>query len=292
MMTQSTPAPTNLDERARKRAAIGLAPQRPTAKANLFRPPRASESRTYLWLVALWVVSVVVATLLLVIARLIGSSTAWPQVQAELNAWVAPPTANREQAPAFTSNRYQLALGDEFDGAAGLLAINHQDEQWTLAPLPAEGIYHMRIWPNRLAWSTLGAQELSNYSLEGSLVIADLTPDGYAGLLARYQNRDNFYLFAVDGRQRVQIQLLAAGRLQTLMPWTYMASLSPAGQPNLLALEDNGLTLRFYANGAPLFEVGQPQLPLGDAGVFGAAPADTLAEIVLDWLRVYRTSIP
>jgi hypothetical protein len=291
-MTQPAPIPTNLDERARKRAAIGLAPQRPTAKASLFRPPQASESRGYFWLVTLWVVSVMVATLLLVGARLIGSPTAWPQVQAELKSWFAHPTSDREEAPAPTNTSYQMVLEEEFEGATGLLAINHQDEQWTLAPLPEEGVYHLRIWPNRLAWSTLGAQELSAYSLEGSLVIAELTPDGYAGLLARYQNRDNFYLFAVDGRQRIQVQLLADGHLQTLMPWTPMASLHPAGQPNLLALEDSGLTLRFYVNGAPLFEVSQPQLPLGDAGIFGAASPDTPAEIALDWLRLYQMAIP
>jgi hypothetical protein len=150
----------------------------------------------------------------------------------------------------------------------------------------------MQIWPNRLGWSTLGAGLLRNVRVEASFQVADVLPDGYTGLIARYQNRDNFYILGVDGHGRYQVQLLQDGQLQTLIPWMEAGWLNLAGSANTLAFDDDGATLRLFINQRPVFEERQPRLPVGDAGVFGAATTQTAAEITVDWLRLYERAQP
>lgn len=280
-------------ERARKRAEIGLAPVRPTAQATFQRPPGESAGRGTLWLPVGLVAAVLLATLLLLGARLSGVAVRWPDVQLTATDWWANFTNRRslvEQTatPALTDTTERLVAADDFTQAQGLLAANQQDGQWDLAYQPADGVYQMQLSPNRLAWSTLGAAVLRNFRLDLVVTIADLRPDGYAGLLGRYQNHENFYLFAVDGRGRYQVQLWQAGQLQTLLPWMESGRIHLAGEANRLTLADDGATLRLSINGQLLFEVQAPALPLGDAGVFGAAPPQTSAEMAVTELRLYE----
>lgn len=283
MIHNQSPSPAELEERARKRAAIGLAPERPTAKAAPQRPPRLAKPRGCLWTPVLLVVALATTTTLLLTARLVGSPTDWLSVQGQIRAWWA--TISPEVA-AETSSAYRLVLADEFEGEDVLLAANRQDGQWLLDRVAAESVYTLQLEPNRLAWSTVGGA-LTNYSLSGSFTVVDVTPDAATGFIGRYQDRDNFYLFAVNGRGQFRVQLLYEGTLQTLVPWTTIGWLHPAGQRNLLALADDAAGLHFYANGTLLHDLAQLQLPPGDVGVFGAAPGETLAEIHLDWLRLY-----
>lgn len=280
------------EERARKRAEIGLAPARPTARPTFQRPPAEAEGRGCLWPLVWLVAIIALATLLLLGARLRGTPTTWPTVQTTLQSWWANLTNRRAlvgevTSPRPTLGRYQLVAEEDFTGPDGLLACNQQDGQWDMVYQPEDGIYHMEIAPNRLAWSTLGAGVLRNFRLDLALTIADLRPDGYAGLLGRYQNHDNFYLFGLDGRGRYQVQLWQNGQLQTLIPWTENGQLNLAGAANVLTLEDDGATLRLAVNDRPLFVVQTPVLPVGDVGVFGAAPAQGNAEITADWLKLY-----
>jgi hypothetical protein len=284
--------PPTYEERARKRAQIGLSPARPTARPTFQRPPDETAGRGCLWPLVGLVAVIALATLLLLGARLSGAPTTWPTVQATLQSWWANLTNTRglvAEIPfsAHPPSRYRLIAEENFTQTTGLLACNQQDGQWDMVYQPEDGIYHIEIAPNRLGWSTLGAMVVRNFRVDLALTIADLRPDGYAGLLARYQNHDNFYLFGIDGRGRYQVQLWQNGQLQTLIPWTENRRLHLAGTANILSVEDDGATLRLAVNDQPLFVVQTPVLPVGDIGVFGAAPAQSNAEVVVDWLKLY-----
>jgi hypothetical protein len=281
------------EERARKRAEIGLSPARPTAQATFQRPPHESESRGCLWLLVWLVAAVLLTTLLLLGARLSGATLTWPAVQTDMASWWANLTNSRglvgqATSPDLAGAPYRLMAEDHFTQAQGLLACNQQDGQWDMVYQPEDGIYQMQIAPHRLGWTTLGAPPLRNVRLDLALTIADIRPDGYAGVIGRYQNHENFYLFGVDGRGRYQVQLWQAGQLQTLIPWMESGWLNLAGQPNVLTLADDGASLRLMVNDHLLFAVQSPVLPAGDVGIFGAAPAQTGAEMAIDWLRLYE----
>jgi hypothetical protein len=297
MTTQQAPAES--DVRAQKRTAIGLAPHRPTAKSQPQRPPQAGEGRGCLWSLVVLVAALMIVTLLLVVARVMDSPVGWPQIRTtflEGDARIAEPTDAGASAAAMaiitptvavTVPEHQLLLAEEFTGTAGLVPGHHQPDSWTFTPLPTEGLYQMVVRPAKLGWSTIGAGALTGYRAEASLTIAPETPAGYTGLVVRLQDESNFYLFAIDGAGRFQVQLLNAGLLQTLLPWTETNVAKGAGEANEVAIIDNGEVLRLFINGVICYEA-EPQLPPGDLGIFAAASEEAPALITADWLRVYR----
>lgn len=280
--------PPSADSQAQKRVAIGLSPRRPTASSVVRRPPRSALTKGQQWALAGLVAALLVATLLLTVAKATGASTAWPQVRMQLAAWVLGeplPGVPTQSAPL---PDYTLRMEDTFDSKTGLLACNQQAGQWTTDIVPEQGIYRFQLWPGRLAWSTLAVENLNPYWLEASFTIVDVMPEGYTGLLGRYQDAQTFYLFVIDGAARYQVLLWQAGVLTTVQPWTPSPAVNGAGYENVLGLADDGATLRLYANDQLLYTVDAPALPPGMTGLVGGAGERTMAEITVDWLRLYE----
>lgn len=289
----STPAAAtvrtrNEEESKRKRTAIGLSPRRPTARPTVQRPPRDLFSTTQGWLLTLLLCSLLVSTALLTAARLNNAPTAWPIVR---SYWRAIVTGESWSGPFdlySTRPDYQLQVNDPFTERTGLVACTQQAGEWSTDVIPEAGVYRMQVWPGRLTWSTIALENNNTYRVEASIVITTPTPDSYSGFIGRYQRPTDFYLFLVDGHARYQVQLWQDGLLTTLQPWTESPLLNRAGGENLLALEDTGTQLNFYANGSALLTVPTPALPNGDVGLLAGAGETSMAEIDVDWLRVYQ----
>jgi hypothetical protein len=280
MSTQNEPLVPETDERARKRTAIGLEATRPTAKAVPQRPPRTGEPTGCLWAMVLPVVAMIAVTLLLVAARMIDAPITWPQVQGWASGWLGGVSPVADAAD-------HLVVADDFTQTASILAATEQSGEWSAQLRPDEGAYHMTIHPERLVWSTIGASALKPFFAEAAFTVSALTPAGITGLLARRQDADNAYLFAINGTGEFQIQLLQEGKMQTLTPWLADIAIKPAGVANQLAVEDDGKVLRFFVNDILFYETDMAELSAGDVGLFGAAPVNEHAEIDVDWLRVY-----
>jgi len=286
-MTQgSQPIANNInpdpDQRARKRVAIGLAAQRPTAQPAPQRPPDQSSASVGWWPVLL-LIAVALATLLLIAAKLLQSPTYWQPVRTN----VLELFTRRWSGIAIDSRPVRLQLGDDFSAPSRLLADDQQPNRWSLRTIPIEGFYRLHVWPNQIAWSTLGVRMPTPFRIESAITIAPETPTGYGGLIGRYHDPDHFYWFAVDGQQRFQVQLRNAATLSTLQTWTHSALLQGTGQPNRLGLEDDGVTLRLLINDRLVFEVADPALSPGATGIIGGAAADSIAEINVDWIQLY-----
>jgi hypothetical protein len=227
----------------------------------------------------------IVVTLLLVAARMIESPISWPQVQRVVAGWFGA------VAPISDAATASLLISDEFTSAESVLRTSAQAEGWTMEPRPQAGTYHLQIEPGRLGWSSVGASTLTSYYAEASLTVSAATPAGVAGLLARRQDAESFYLFAINGAGDFQVQLLQAGVLQSLTPWLHDIAINPAGTPNSLAVQDDGTILRFFVNNILFYEERTPQLPAGDVGVFGAAEAESATEVDVDWLHIYALPV-
>ncbi len=275
---------TEDETRARKRVAIGLAPQRPTAKAIPQRPPAEPGFAFWRWWPVFLLIAVAGATGLLIAAKMVNSPTQWPAVRQNLTAWFFGQRPNS----SLSNRNARLQFTDDFNENSHLLAAQQEPEQWWMNVVPATGVYRIDVWPGHVTWSTLGIQLPAAFRLESAFAVAAATPDGYGGLLGRYQNPDNFYFFVVDGHGRFQAQMRKTGVLYTLQPWTALAQLNPAGQNNVMALEDNQTTLRLYVNDGLVFEVLDLQLPPGQAGVVGGAVNPPTAQINVDWLKLYN----
>lgn len=279
------------EERARKRAEIGLSPNRPTARDDLHRPPVEApppdgSMRWLAWLLG----GIVLATLLLVLAKTSGAPTYWPSVRAQSSAWL-----RGEGSGVFTTHDtsltapYRRLTALDFSAGAAGLAEEELPNQHQIYADPTQDAYHMRVWPGSLAWSVLGDVCPGPSRVETSAQVLATSPDGYAGLLGRFQNARNFYLFAVNGEGEYRVTLLVDGQWRTLQPWAASPVLSRAGVENVLVLTDDGQTLSFYSNESLLHTLDTLDLPAGDTGLAGGAVSE-IADITFDWLRLYDLS--
>ena len=269
VMVEKDGSSKELEERARKREAIGLPPRRPTAKRVVHSPPEAKRSFPFLLLiVAGLVVTVAIAIL-------------WPTLFFPLT----PPG----RAPT-TIEVGRLIEKDEFSEPRFALPVEKNEE----SELRFVGDLY-RIWvtrPGSRAWAALGRQDLGAFRVDADLRLAsqEAFAGGYGGLVARYQNDESFYLFVIDNRRRYQIELVDQGAWQTLRPWDETAALSD-GSKNVLSIADDGTELRFYINHVLVDTVTDLRLPAGDVGLVVGARSQGQGQGLFDWVALYEIAV-
>ncbi|RLT37886.1 MAG: hypothetical protein DWI57_13015 [Chloroflexi bacterium] len=268
---QPTPEEAAQDERARKRQAIGLSAARPTAKTVISQPPVDRERGALVWLSFLLLAGMLAVTAWLLLRNL------QPGV-AMTSAGVGQPS---------------VLLRDDFVQPVLGLAPEVVTKEWAMGFVG--DLYQIRIeQPGVLAWTTLGQIDLGAYRYDSSLMLTGSSADnsawGYAGLLVRYQNDQNFYLFVVDGRGKFQVQAQENGNWRTLQPWSDSPLLATVGGENLLAVEDDGQQLRFYVGPELLFATNDLRLPVGDVGLLAGSRSQGTSRALFDWVQM--TEIP
>ena len=102
----------------------------------------------------------------------------------------------------------------------------------------------------------------------------------------RYQNDQNFYLFVVDGRGKYQVQAQEQGNWRTLQPWSDNPLLATVGGENLLGVEDDGQSLRFFIGPELLYSTDDLRLPVGDVGLLAGSRSQGTARALYDWVRI------
>ena len=269
-MGDSEISASELEERARKREAIGLSRGRPTAKAVVHSPPEAGRN---LFGAALGLAAVVAAVAAIVLWR-----AGFYMSGSYGGQTLAPPEAGR------------LMARDDFDDPSFALSVDGGED----ADLGYVGdLYRIRVdRAGEMAWATLGQLNLGGYRFEVDLRLASQGDFawGYGGLIARYRNRDNFYLFAVDNNGQYKVELAEGGAWRTVQPWTETAALSD-GRRNVLAALDDGRRLRFAINSVVVYTVADPRLPVGDIGLVVGARSQGRAEGLFDWAAIYEIPI-
>jgi len=280
------------DDGARKRVELGLSPRRPTAKALPQRPPRQNDFPAPPAALPALLSMIVLATVFLVLANMWDLFPSWwhaPRIVADsvrsVTSSVTTPIADPVQIAG-----YRLLLADDFSKAETSFSVGDQPGQWRIEHQPTNSTYRMEIWPNRIVWSLLGVEDPSAHRVQASAIVATHTPWGYAGVVDRYVDAGNFYLFLVDGEGRFAVQMQKDGELATLQPWTKANFLNLAGSTNTLTVDDDGRTLRFYGNGMLLFE-GPAGIDVGGVGLVGGAQDAGAAEIRFDWLQLYDLAL-
>ncbi|MCB0062802.1 MAG: hypothetical protein KDE19_11825 [Caldilineaceae bacterium] len=296
MSSENVGSPTNTiseraineEDRARKRQEIGLAPQRPTASPVVQRPPKDLFSAAQRWILTLLLFLLLVATGMMIVAKSSGAPTSWPALQTFVAALIRGEAWTGRLGEYSPGPNYRLQFREDFTGRTGLVGCTQQAGEWITDVDAEQGVYRMQLWPGRLTWSTIALAAPTAYRVDISTTVVDVMPTGYSGFIGRYQNPSTFYLFMVDGLARYQIQLWQEGVLTTLQPWTTSPVLNAAGFENILGLEDNGTELHLWANGTLLATVSTPILSNGEVGLLGGAAERSMAEIRVDWLRIYK----
>jgi hypothetical protein len=299
--------PPDDDISAAKRMALGLTPRRPTAKAIPQRPPSVDvlPSSTRRWLPAL-LIGISALTALLIIIKLQSASQVTADVPDDMSIGMGShsstdSTSSRSGQGAGDSEpdmlagpmadgvfQFRMVLSDSFDSDQSVLIEGDEPGGWHIELVPMSGIYRMDVCCKRIAYSLPAIQRLGPHRIQAGAQVRADTPWGFVGLIERYGAGDeDFYMFSIDGQARYQIEIYQDGQSRTLQSWTKSSALNPAGNINVVAVEDLGSTLRFFGNNILLHEVTTVELEPGGAGLVGGSMADETAEMQFDWFQLF-----
>jgi hypothetical protein len=188
----------------------------------------------------------------------------------------------------------RLRLSENFAGEESIFAATAMPDQWHAEHISEQAIYRMEVWPTYVAWSLLDRTQMAQsddapvgYRIQAAATVASHTPWGYAGLVARVHEDQQLILLAVDGQGRFSIQQVRDGVAAMVVPWTPADALNPAGTGNVVAIEEDGETMRFFGNQFPLFQMRVNDWAPGQLGIAAGALREDVGEIHIEWFQLY-----
>lgn len=141
--------------------------------------------------------------------------------------------------------------------------------------------------PSALGW-TLSGQQIDNFYLEVDAThLFGPTAIEY-GVIFRYVDPQNFYLFAVSATGEFSLWLLKENQWQTLQEWTTSpAILAESGQVNRLGLLAEGEQIALLVNDQVLLEIADDTFPAGGVGLALGAFAEGNVSVAFDNLALW-----
>jgi len=142
----------------------------------------------------------------------------------------------------------------------------------------------MAIWANREQreeWTDM-IVEVEAYRDTGPI-------DNQYGIIVRYRDQGNFYLFSVASDGLYAVQMLRNDQWIDLHPWTASQAVRQETGVNVLRVECEGSVIRFFANGQFLTEVDDITFPSGSVGLLAGTFAEGGVVIHFDNLLAQAT---
>ena len=211
-----------------------------------------------------------------------------------LNAmgWIGKPAATPvatpvPPTPAVTPTRTlrPVVFSDDFsDPASGWDSGTDEDSEWGYQ----DGEYRILVKkPKWVVWLKPGTEyELANLSLSVEAHSVAGTDDNEYGVIFRYLDGDNFYMFSIssDGQYHVQMQL--NDEWVTLKSWTKSSLINQGQATNLIRVEARGTELQFFVNGELLTIVDDATFASGNVGLVVGTFDEGGVEVRFDSLSV------
>jgi len=192
-----------------------------------------------------------------------------------LNAmgWIGKPAATPvatsvPSAPAVTPTRTlrPVVFSDDFsDTGSGWDQGVDEDSEWGYR----DGEYRILVTkPKWVVWLKPGTSyDIANLALSVEAHSVAGTDDNEYGVIFRYVDGDNFYMFTIssDGQYHMQMQL--NNEWVTLKPWTKSNLIHQGQATNLIRIEARGTELQCYVNGELLTIVDDATFTSGNVGL-------------------------
>ncbi len=202
----------------------------------------------------------------------------------QVTATQAPmPTPMPTLAPTPTS--LLLLLEDDFSnpksgwdrGVDSSAEWGYQDDQYRILVQEAD----ITVWAN-----THERYDLANLVMvvEAQRVAGPL--DNEYGVIIRYQDRANFYLFGVSSDGMYSVQMLRDDNWEDLVKWTPSPAIEQDEGTNVLRVEATGPEMRFLANNELLCVVEDSTFPSGGIGLAAGSFVEAGVEVRFDNLLV------
>jgi serine/threonine protein kinase len=138
--------------------------------------------------------------------------------------------------------------------------------------------------------------------MEGRILETSASPTSAFGLVFRYQDSDNYYVFGVDAMSRFSIWKLQAGiwcELRTVCndgensdTWTENAAIHPLGESNIIGLNAVGTSLTGYVNGEEVFSLEDATFAAGAVGIYMATTNVGRTDVAINTYEVSAALSP
>lgn len=213
-----------------------------------------------------------------------------PSVVEQSTAPASDPIADSNQE-GFTANFNR----DDADRAR--FPTNSEERGITRTLLDEQGAYRI-INANFPSASTTLIDADRTYGNVTITMVATLegesAPDSGYGIIFRYQDDDNYNVFAVDGLGRYSIWVREAGQWRELERqgqaerWQANPNVLPIGTANRLRINITQESITLFINNQPVTEpIVDDTFVAGDIGIYVAAPESGIADVVIDMFEVY-----
>jgi hypothetical protein len=142
------------------------------------------------------------------------------------------------------------------------------------------------LHPEQHTWA-VADQSLGNFDLEVEVrALAPYNDAGY-GLLYRYQDPANHYLFAIGGDGYYTIALTRDGELVSLREWQQWPHVRRGAATNRLRVRCEQSQCRFYINGEFTTEISDDTFLDGKPALWAENTGNAGMELVFDQVRAW-----
>ena len=149
------------------------------------------------------------------------------------------------------------------------------------ATLTDNGYQLHLLQPNQRAWATAG-QQVADFDLELNTRSLLSSEDVGYGLLYRYQNPANYYLFTVGGDGYYTIAVVQDSALTPLRVWQQWPHVRRGAAANRLRVRCEGEVCHFFINGESTATVVDDTFASGDLGLWAQTFSDDVLNVVFE----------
>lgn len=142
--------------------------------------------------------------------------------------------------------------------------------------------------PNWLAWSTYENAELSDFLVQTDVEAIRSTLDGNYGLIFRFRDNDNFYVFRISPRGTYSIMKLVDGEWTALVDWTTSELIdTEEGAVNRLSVLAEDTFIVVAINGTVVAQTQDSDLASGAVALVGGTYEDPDVEVAFDNVNIW-----
>jgi serine/threonine protein kinase len=215
---------------------------------------------------------------------------------APVAAAATPVAASQSVADSMTGDLYFTSNFDEEDE---FNASWQQDDTDMLTRDIADGAYILTNNTSGIATTSLFdptyIYQNVSITMDALLTLDSASSSGY-GIVFRYQDMDNYNVFAVDGRGRFSIWVREQGVWRELRAesetWTTQAAILPMGAINHLHLNLSDDHLTGYVNNTEVVTITDATFKKGGIGIYVATPSSGTAQVHVATYSVAQADSP
>ncbi len=140
--------------------------------------------------------------------------------------------------------------------------------------------------PQQRAWA-IADQSAADFDVELDIRSVIASEDVGYGLLYRYQNQDNYYLFAIGGDGYYTIAVVRDGELAPLRSWQQWPHIRRGIASNRLRVRCQRSVCRFHINGEFTAQIKDSTFLAGRLGLWVQSFSDASLDVVFGEMRLW-----